>query len=98
MEKITPTIEPHYQLPTNEPLPLLLTTNNASGSSKVNIDQFRERTFEKSTEVKRQPTMKFFFKKRLFCLIESSQTRRTCRGYLEKNNPNYRTSLSVTNH
>jgi hypothetical protein len=61
MEKIIPTIEPHHQLPNNESLqttatagslPLHSTTNNASLFSTVNIDQFRERTFQKSTEVK----------------------------------------------
>jgi hypothetical protein len=52
MEKIIPTTEPHYQSPTIESLSLLSTTNQTSGASKVNIDQFRERTFEKSTEVK----------------------------------------------
>ncbi|CAF4381182.1 unnamed protein product, partial [Rotaria magnacalcarata] len=50
------TVESHYELPKNEPLPTKTTNEtvaiDASIFSKVNIDTFRERTFEKSPKVK----------------------------------------------
>ncbi|UJR10546.1 hypothetical protein I4U23_014746 [Adineta vaga] len=45
--------EPHYQLPTNEsvsPVPKVQSTNDVSLYSTVNIDTFKERTFDKSYE------------------------------------------------
>ncbi|CAF3641520.1 unnamed protein product, partial [Adineta steineri] len=50
----TPSEEPYYQLPTNEvlssPPVQIQTTDNLSTPSKANIDTFRERTFQKSSE------------------------------------------------
>jgi hypothetical protein len=51
----TATIESPPSLPaktTDKPPPIFSTTNDSSIYSRVNIDQFKERTFEKSTEVK----------------------------------------------
>ncbi|CAF1501450.1 unnamed protein product [Adineta ricciae] len=48
-----PSEEPHYQLPTNESLPSppkVRSTNDISIYSQVNIDTFKERTFDKSFE------------------------------------------------
>jgi hypothetical protein len=42
--------EPHYQLPINEPVSIS-PTDDSSVYSKVNIDVFRERTLQKSSEV-----------------------------------------------
>ncbi len=50
-----PAEEPHYELPTNElvsPPPKLLTPDDSSFHGKVNIDIFRERTLQKSSEVR----------------------------------------------
>jgi hypothetical protein len=49
--KTVPIIEPHYQLPSSEPVPPT-TKDTTSIFSQVNIDVFRERTFPKGSEVK----------------------------------------------
>jgi len=49
--------EPHYELPTNEPVsppPKILTPDDSSFHGKVNIDIFRERTLQKSSEVRQR--------------------------------------------
>ncbi|CAF3400959.1 unnamed protein product [Rotaria socialis] len=55
------TVESHYEFPKNEPLPTRATnepvTTEASIFSKVNIDTFRERTFEKSPKNSFKPTV-----------------------------------------
>jgi len=42
IEKTAPIVEPHYQLPSDEPVPP--TTKDTSIFSQINIDTFRERT------------------------------------------------------
>ncbi|CAF2111151.1 unnamed protein product [Rotaria magnacalcarata] len=55
------TVESHYELPKNEPLPTKTTNEtvaiDASIFSKVNIDTFRERTFEKSPKNSSTPAV-----------------------------------------
>ncbi len=49
-EQVIPVEEPHYQLPSSEPVPP--TTKDTSIFSQINIDTFRERTLPKGSEVK----------------------------------------------
>jgi len=50
VEKTIPIIEPHYQSPSSEPVQPI--KNDTSIFSQVNIDIFKERTFQKTAEVK----------------------------------------------
>jgi hypothetical protein len=66
-EQVTPPLppeEPHYQLPINEPVPpakpVGQVTKDSSIYSTVNIDQFKERTFQKGSEVKLKLKKKYF--------------------------------------
>ncbi len=51
-----PLEEPLYQLPKNEPIspPVQSPAKDTSIFSQVNIDTFKERTFQKSSEVKQK--------------------------------------------
>jgi hypothetical protein len=50
VEKTIPIIEPHYQASSSEPVQPI--KKDTSIFSQVNIDIFKERTFQKSSEVK----------------------------------------------